>query len=235
MRRSIVLLAYCFLFASACPWATALAGRNLQAAVPPKVEKPPVEPPEVRMAQSPSYAQAPVPINAEMVTPVELHTQPKASPSSPKIEALVPVKAAVPVQITPKAIPQTVPPAEANSYAVQQSNDAYNVWVNGFRERTYENQLFQTRVIFFLVILLVFAGLFFSWIQFQHAFHLKRVLSKRVAAPSDEAAAAATPAQDEFSFGKDGVVIKSAYLGVIILAISMAFFFLYLVYVYPIT
>jgi len=169
-----------------------------------------------------------------MVTPVELHAQSKTSPSPPKIEALVPVKAAVPVPITPKAIPQTVPPAQENSSAVQQSNDAYNVWVNGFRMRTYENQLFQTRVIFALVILLVFAGLFFSWVQFQHAFHLKRVLSKRVSAPSDEAAAAA-PAQDEFSFGKDGVVIKSAYLGVIILAISMAFFFLYLVYVYPIT
>jgi hypothetical protein len=234
MRRSVIVLAYCLLFASASPWATALAGRNLQAAVPPKVEKPPVVPPAVNLAQSPSYVQAPVPIDAEMVTPVELRAQPKTSPSPPKIEALVPVKAAVPVPITPKAIPQTVPPAEANSSAVQQSNDAYNVWVNGFRERTYENQLFQTRVIFSLVILLVFAGLFFSWIQFQHAFHLKRVLSKRVAAPSDEATAAA-PAQDEVSFGKDGVVIKSAYLGVIILAISMAFFFLYLVYVYPIT
>lgn len=228
MRRSVALLAYCLLFASTGPWATALAGRNIQAAVPPKPEK---DPPQ---AQAPSYAQAPIPIVTEMATPVELEPQPKTTPASQKIEALIPLKAAVPVPTTPKAIPQIVPPTPANSSAVQQSNDAYNVWVNGFRQRTYENQLFQTRVIFILVIVLVFAGLFFSWVQFQHAFHLKRVLSKRVSAPSDEAAAAA-PAQDEFSFGKDGVVIKSAYLGVIILAISMAFFFLYLVYVYPIT
>jgi hypothetical protein len=175
---------------------------------------------------------------AEMQSPREVMSTAQAPislvPSAQKVEAVVPAKVVVPVPLTPKAIPQTVPPIPASSPSVQQSNDSYNVWVNDFRRRTYENQLLQTRIIFVLVIILVFAGLFFSWIQFQHSFHLKRVLHKRANATSDDAASPA-PAQDEFTFGKDGVVIKSAYLGVIILAISMAFFFLYLLYVYPIT
>ena len=109
MRRSVIVLAYCLLFASASPWATALAGRNLQAAVPPKVEKPPVVPPAVNLAQSPSYVQAPVPIDAEMVTPVELRAQPKTSPSPPKIEALVPVKALAPRAANLKRLIAAVP------------------------------------------------------------------------------------------------------------------------------
>ncbi len=39
----------------------------------------------------------------------------------------------------------------------------------------------------------------------------------------------------EFTIGKDGITIKSSYLGVILLVISMAFYGLYLKFVYPIT
>jgi hypothetical protein len=54
-------------------------------------------------------------------------------------------------------------------------------------------------------------------------------------ASATASAAAPAPTQDELTFGKDGVVIRSAYLGVIILVLSMAFFFLYLKYVYLIS
>ncbi len=117
---------------------------------------------------------------------------------------------------------------------VSQSNADYAVWLNDFTRRTYEHQLFQSGIIFILVLLMVCAGLFFSWLQFQHSFHLKQVIKNSVA-QFGNANADPAPPPDEFSFGKDGIVVRSAYLGIIILVISMAFFFLYLKYVYLIT
>lgn len=130
--------------------------------------------------------------------------------------------------------PANLCPANPDSAKVDRSRADYMVWQNDFKRRTYEDQLVQTRIIFFLVLVLVCAGLFFSWLQFRHSFHLKRVLRSGTEAQGDSNNAA-TPLQDEFAFGKDGVVIRSAYLGVIILVISMAFFFLYLKYVYLIS
>jgi hypothetical protein len=117
---------------------------------------------------------------------------------------------------------------------VCQSNTDYTVWRNDFTHRTYESQMIQSWIIFVLVLVLVVAGLFFAWLQFQHSLHLKQVI-KCSAAAAANTNADPTPQPDEFAFGKDGVVIRSAYLGVIILVISMAFFFLYLKYVYSIT
>jgi hypothetical protein len=217
MGSRIVFLASCLLFVSASPLAKANT-KNIQAHVPPDA------------ATATGTASAPVRVTAQ--APAEIDVSSQQKPTVPSETAVQP-KISKPVQTTPKSIPQTMPPAEANSPGVQQSNDAYNIWVNDFRRRTYENQLVQTRIIFVLVLVLVVAGLWFSWMQFQHSFHLKRVLKKQADATPDDVVPA-TPAQDEFAFGKDGIVVKSAYLGVIILAMSMAFFFLYLVYVYPI-
>jgi hypothetical protein len=40
--------------------------------------------------------------------------------------------------------------------------------------------------------------------------------------------------RSEFSFSKDGFRISSPVLGLMILVVSLGFFYLYLVYVYPI-
>lgn len=121
---------------------------------------------------------------------------------------------------------------DKDSARVSASQADYAVWENDFNRRTYENQLVQTRIIFVVVLLLVSAGLLFSWIQFQHSFHMK-VRTKGNKA-TDQVAATGAHTDEEIRLGREGVVIHSAYLGVIILAISMAFFFLYLEFVYPI-
>jgi hypothetical protein len=117
---------------------------------------------------------------------------------------------------------------------VRTSQVDYLLWKNDFTRRTYETQLIQTRIIFVVVLLLVLAGLFFSWVQFQHSFHIRASARKRVE-PPHQPPEGGTTTSETFEFGKSGIVIHSAYLGVIILAISMAFFFLYLRFVYPIT
>ena len=84
----------------------------------------------------------------------------------------------------------------------------------------FEWQLFSSRVIFATVIMLVGSGVVFAAIQFRAG--LKR---PRVAAPE----------ATEIDLSAGSVKVSSPVLGVIILVISLGLFYLYLVYVYPIS
>jgi hypothetical protein len=83
-------------------------------------------------------------------------------------------------------------------------------------------QSLSTRIIFFVVLLLVLAGICFAAIQL-HAGLRRR--GQADPAGSDET---------EVSLSLSEVKLRSPVLGVIILTISLAFFYLYLVHVYPI-
>jgi hypothetical protein len=87
------------------------------------------------------------------------------------------------------------------------------------RQATFKWQLLSSRVIFVVVLTLVFAGIYFAAIQF-HAGLREEAVEARVT---------------EFSASATGIKVSSPILGVIILVISLAFFYLYLVYVYPIS
>ena len=91
------------------------------------------------------------------------------------------------------------------------------------RLRVFEWQLRATKIIFFVVLLLVFVGIYFAAVQFH-----------RGAAASRRAEAGAEEEMTEVDLSVKGVKVRSPVLGVIILVISLAFFYLYLVYVYPI-
>lgn len=92
------------------------------------------------------------------------------------------------------------------------------------RSRVFAWQHFSTRIIFFVVNGLVLVGVLFAWMQF------RRGLEQ--AALGDDASAAQPGHEIELSM--KGVKVSSPVLGVIILTLSLAFFYLYLVYVYPI-
>ncbi len=98
--------------------------------------------------------------------------------------------------------------------------------IQGFdhRLRVFEWQLLSSRIIFVVVILLVLAGVYLSGVQF------RRGLRERP--PSDAPAESEAVTEIEASMG--GIKVSSSTLGVIILVISLAFFYLYLVFVYPI-
>ena len=103
-----------------------------------------------------------------------------------------------------------------------------------YRSRVFEWQLLSSRAIFIVVLLMVTAGMYFAAVQFQTAM----VTARRVAAAE---AVAGAPAAGEpaglatrFEISAKGLVVNSSVLGVIILTLSIAFFYLYLVYVYPI-
>ncbi len=79
------------------------------------------------------------------------------------------------------------------------------------------------RIIFFVVLFLVFMGIYFAWIQFRRDMLIARAAS---AAPDDK--------QHSLELSTTGIKVSSPVLGVIILALSLAFFYLYLAYVYPV-
>lgn len=90
--------------------------------------------------------------------------------------------------------------------------------------RVFEWQLRSSRLIFWVVLGLVLVGLIFSGLQFWRAFSVGRSLSK----------AERREMQTELEISTRGVRISSSVLGVIILVISLAFLYLFLVHVYPI-
>jgi lysylphosphatidylglycerol synthetase-like protein (DUF2156 family) len=80
-------------------------------------------------------------------------------------------------------------------------------------QKVFKWQLTSSKLIFITVIILVMAGIVFSGLQFKKG---------------------TSDSRTELEFSKDGFKVSSSILGVIILVISLVFFYLYLVYVYPI-
>ncbi len=88
------------------------------------------------------------------------------------------------------------------------------------RREVFEWQLFSAKLIFLVVLVLVASGIYFAAVQF-HA-------GLRPGSKPDDMP------QSEFEASLKGVKISSPILGVIILTQSLAFFYLYLIYVYPV-
>jgi len=134
--------------------------------------------------------------------------------------------------ITIKQLQPVNPPLLQDSIINSKYKEAlegyYNYQTHGYihRQNVFEWQLFSSKVIFIVVILLVFAGIYFSGVQFHKS------LIEPISKNSSETNASITT-QLEASF--QSIKINSPVLGVIILIISLLFFYLYLVYVYPIT
>jgi hypothetical protein len=107
----------------------------------------------------------------------------------------------------------------------------YEYRANGYayRSRVFEWQLLSSRVIFVIVLVLVTAGIYFAAAQF----HVAMIAARRNLL-NPPATDAPNPLATQLEISAKGVVINSSVLGVIILGLSLAFFYLYLVYVYPI-
>ncbi|UTA66672.1 hypothetical protein [Emticicia sp. 21SJ11W-3] len=100
--------------------------------------------------------------------------------------------------------------------SVKVAHDHY-VQQLAYTQKVYDFQALSSRIIFTFVLLIVFCGLAFAAIQFYKSM---KVVNKE------------DPTNVEISLS--GVKVSSSILGAIILVISLAFFYLYLIYVYPI-
>lgn len=96
-----------------------------------------------------------------------------------------------------------------------------------YRERRLEWHAVASNIIFFVVIIIVLAGILFSGIQFYKSL-IKQKSRARLSASSP------VPEVQKISLSLKGIELSSSVLGVVILVISIAFFYLYLAIVYPI-
>lgn len=117
----------------------------------------------------------------------------------------------------------------------------YHVSAYQHREKVFAWQHRSSQIIFAVVIILVFTAIYFSWLQFRQSLEPRRIKAPKQARQS----AAATKGTDDIAAREvgatqleasvKGIKISSPILGVVILIISLLFFYLYLVHVYPIT
>ncbi len=83
------------------------------------------------------------------------------------------------------------------------------------RNDVFAWQFYSSIVIFVVVLFLVGMGIYFAWVQFK--------------------AGEGSPESNEIEVSLTGVKVSSPILGVIILVLSLAFFYLYLLHVFPIS
>jgi len=91
------------------------------------------------------------------------------------------------------------------------------------RRNVFAWQHWSSQIIFGVVLVLVGTGVYFSAVQFHRGLRPARHL------PRTE-----NGEKTEFSASLKEIKVSSPVLGVVILAISLAFFYLYLVFVYPV-
>ncbi len=107
---------------------------------------------------------------------------------------------------------------------LQKAYREYQLFGLMHRRETLQWNLTSTMIIFWIVIFLVLTGIVFAGLQFYKAMKIKKT---GAADPNMNLAT-------EMEASIKGIKISSPVLGVIILVISLLFFYLYLVYVYPI-
>lgn len=91
------------------------------------------------------------------------------------------------------------------------------------RQGDFKWQHYSTIIIFVAVLTLVFSGIYFAYVQFHTDLKLK------------ELPTALGGEKSEVELSLKGMKVSSPVLGVVILVVSLGFFYLYLVYVYPIS
>lgn len=128
---------------------------------------------------------------------------------------------------TESLVPEMPPPGSLGPESRAALEAAYTAYYEyqeqGFahRRNVFIWQLVSSVVIFVVVILLMMAGVYFSWIQFQQGLN-------------ENEQGADQDMTTNLEVSGSGFKISSPILGVIILVISLGFFYLYLVHVYPI-
>lgn len=97
------------------------------------------------------------------------------------------------------------------------------------RMRVFQWQHTSSRVIFVFVLLLVSVGLLFSYMQFRMYLRGAGRTRSGTGQPSGKSM------ETDLEISSGGVKASSNVLGVIILTLSLAFFYLYLVHVFPVS
>jgi hypothetical protein len=172
--------------------------------------------------------------------------QPAAAPASPsKGDSMFAAIAADTAKQLPTvvALPGTLPPDLARSDA--EDFAAYVKWQRQFARESWDWHLFSTKLLMGAVLIIVLAGLFFTYLQFSHggSAPTPRLPAKTPASPPasvvesvEDVAIAGEPVARTLTTIKlnaAGLEMTSQVIGLLVLGLSLAFFYFYVKIVYP--
>lgn len=228
--------------------AQSVRGSRIREVAPKSIASPtPNPPPPPPPSPSPSVTPNPPPsvsptLPVTAVTKQIFNVEPiRPDPiNSPKVETQQPAKTGDDSNAQEPELNQGYKDALKEYFsAVRARNQAaiksyeYNSWaLETHRKAVFSWQLLSGRIIFVVVILLVLTGVCFSGIQFFIA--MKEATRKQQISEASDA-------QDKkilrttLKASLSGIEVGSSILGIIVLMISFLFFYLYVVYVCPIT
>jgi len=142
-----------------------------------------------------------------------------------------------------QAAPARAEPAGESAALLQADLKAQAVhlqWQRDYERRGWEWHLLSTQLLFGVVILIVLFGLYITYAQFRRDYSGWQPPAPPSVPPASDAAPAAAPAPrappgaTTLKLSPAGLEVTSQIVGLIVLALSLAFFFLYVKEVYPI-
>ncbi len=122
--------------------------------------------------------------------------------------------------IAPKELPINIDDNETKLQNQKAWQAYYSYKIRGFEHRSevFQWQLFSSKLLFVIVIVLVFSGICFAAIQFYAGLKENKINNQNT----------------KLILSPKSIEVSSPVIGLIILALSLGFFYLYLVYVFPI-
>ena len=111
----------------------------------------------------------------------------------------------------------------------QEDYARYVQWQRAYARRGWEWHLFSTQFLFVMVMAIVIFGLWLTHTQFQRDY----MPHDGAPSPSPAPSPAPAPAPSTFKLGPAGLELTSQVVGLLVLAISVAFFYFYVKEVYP--
>jgi hypothetical protein len=137
-------------------------------------------------------------------------------------------------EVTSGSCPQQ--DAETAKICQEMLRESYRYTIAAYQHRreSFNWSLTASKIIFVLVLALVASGIVFAAIQFSAALLEARSGRGHKAASGGHDKKSATSMDTDLELSPQGIKASSSVLGVIVLLISMAFFYLYAQFVYPI-
>lgn len=136
---------------------------------------------------------------------------------------------------TPESVSPMESRAEQSYWSSVNAYYLYQAYSFRYSQAAFEWHHRASITIFIVVVMLVFMGMYFSWAQFRGILYRDSHFKGQDNCAESEQSASALSRVTELVITPSGVKVRSPVLGVVLLVLSLAFFYLYLTHVYPIT
>lgn len=125
---------------------------------------------------------------------------------------------------------------ENYSKSLQREKYEYEIWVIKYNKKLYEYQHFSSKILLGISIIVLTCGLYFSYIQFKNKTTIHNITIKNKQDPEnkEEFLEQDDDSKTSLKIGATGIEISSSIIGLLILCVSLAFFYLYIANIYPI-